>query len=218
MNPAMPKVSESHARLKRKEILEAARRVCMQKSIFEVSMRDIVIETGMSQGGVYKYFSNIDEVFGALLNEESLNDEVKEEVHALFAGGDEPLQKLEKILMYIGGYMQRSLLDKGPVYYSLMDLYSRDKERYEKVQGIVKDVSNLQYLHEKFCSFLEEKIRDEAFKPVIPREDIILFIETYMSGMVNQVSIGNRPKQELSSEIQQKVRILFVTLNHVLVN
>lgn len=149
----MPKVSENHAQLKRKEILEAARRVCMQKPIFDVSMRDIVIETGMSQGGVYKYFSNIDEVFGALLNEENINGEVKEEVNEIFGGKEEPLQKLEKILIYIGDYMQKSLLDRGSVYYSIMALYSRDPERYGKVQSIVKDVSNLQYLHEKFCSF-----------------------------------------------------------------
>ncbi|MGP1906715.1 TetR/AcrR family transcriptional regulator [Metabacillus sp. JX24] len=213
----MPKVSENHAQLKRKEILEAARRVCMQKPIFDVSMRDIVIETGMSQGGVYKYFSNIDEVFGALLNEENINGEVKEEVNDIFAGKDEPLQKLEKILVYIGDYMQKSLLDRGPVYYSIMALYSRDPERYEKVQSIVKDVSNLQYLHEKFCSFLEEQIKHGTFVPAIPKEDIIMLIETYMSGILNQVSIGNKPKQELSNEIQKKLWILFVTLNRLLV-
>ncbi|MEM5016717.1 TetR/AcrR family transcriptional regulator [Metabacillus indicus] len=213
----MPKVSENHAQLKRKEILEAARKVCMQKPIFDVSMRDVVIETGMSQGGVYKYFSNIDEVFGALLNEENLNREVKEEVDDIFAGSDEPLQKLEKILMYIGDYMEKSLLDRGPVYYSLMALYSRDPERYKKVQSIVKDVSNLQYLHKKFCSFLEVQISQETFTPAMPKEDIIMLIETYMSGILNQVSIGNRPKQELSNEIQKKLRILFVTLKRVLV-
>ncbi|WP_454100530.1 TetR/AcrR family transcriptional regulator [Metabacillus sp. SLBN-84] len=213
----MPKVSENHAQLKRKGILEAARRVCMQKPIFDVSMRDIVIETGMSQGGVYKYFSNIDEVFGALLNEENINGEVKEEVNEIFGGKEEPLQKLEKILIYIGDYMQKSLLDRGPVYYSIMALYSRDPERYGKVQSIVKDVSNLQYLHEKFCSFLEEQINHETFVPAVPKEDIIMLIETYMSGILNQVSIGNKPKQELSSEIQKKLRILFVTLKRVLV-
>ena len=213
----MPKVSENHALLKQKEILEAAKRVCIRKPIFDVSMRDIVLETGMSQGGVYKYFSNIDEVFGALLNEESLNGEVKEEVNAIFAGKDKPFQKLEKILMYIGDYMQKSLLDRGPVYYSLMALYSRDPERYEKVQSIVKDISNLQYLHGKFCTFLEEQINLETLTPAMPKEDIIMLIETYMSGIVNQVSIDNRTKQELSSEIQKQLRILYLTLTRLLV-
>ncbi len=33
------------------------------KPVHDVAMRDIVLESGMSQGGVYKYFSNLDEVF-----------------------------------------------------------------------------------------------------------------------------------------------------------
>lgn len=212
----MPKVSKNHSLMKRKEILDAAKRVCIRKPIFEVSMRDIVLEAGMSQGGVYKYFSNIDEVFGALINEESLKGEVKEEINAIFTSEDEPLHKLEMILMYISDYMQKSLLDKGPIYYNLMALYSRDPERYEKVQSIVNDVSNLQYLHEKFCSFLEEHINLKIFNPTIPTADIILFIETYMSGITNQVSIENESKQELLSVIQKKLKILFVFLKSVL--
>ncbi|WP_144699754.1 TetR/AcrR family transcriptional regulator [Fictibacillus phosphorivorans] len=214
----MPKVSENHALLKRQEILDAAKRVCIRKPIFEVSMRDIVLEAGMSQGGVYKYFSNIDEVFGALINEESVKGEVKEEINAIFSGSDESLHKLEMILMYISEYMQKSLVDKGPVYYNLMALYSRDPERYAKVQSIVNDVSNLQYLHEKFCSFLEEQINLKNFNPTLPTADIIMFIETYMSGITNQVSIENESKQELLNMIQKKLKILFVTLKSVLVN
>lgn len=214
----MPKVSENHSLLKRQEILNAARRVCMRKPIFAVSMRDIVVEAGMSQGGVYKYFSNIDEVFGALINEESVKGEVKEEINTIFSSTAESLHKLEKILMYISDHMQKSLVDKGPVYYNLMALYSRDPERYAKVQGIVNDVSNLQYLHERFCSFLEEQIKLKNFNPTLPTADIIMFIETYMSGITNQVSIESESKQELLNMIQKKLRILFVCLKSVLVN
>lgn len=214
----MPKVSEEHSLLKRKEILDAAKRVCIRKQIFDVSMRDIVLEAGMSQGGVYKYFSNIDEVFGALINEESVKGEVKEDINSIFESADDPLHKLEMILMYISDYMQHSLLDKGPVYYDLMALYSRHPERFKRVQNMLTDVSNLQYLHEKFCLFLEEQIKLEAFKPTMPTGDIILFIETYMTGITNQMSIENGTKQEISSRIQRKLKILFGFLKSVLVN
>ena len=44
----MPKVSNEYFEQKRKEIVDAAYRVCMKKSITSVEMKDIIAETGLS--------------------------------------------------------------------------------------------------------------------------------------------------------------------------
>ena len=64
----MPKVDKSYFEKKKNKILEAAFSVCMKKPVYSVTMSDIISETGLSQGGVYKYFSNIDDIFIALTN------------------------------------------------------------------------------------------------------------------------------------------------------
>ena len=56
----MPKVNQEYFENKRKIILEAAMRVFQRKPAYSVTMKDIVKESGLSQGGVYKYYSNID--------------------------------------------------------------------------------------------------------------------------------------------------------------
>ena len=55
----MPKVKNEYLENKRNEILDAAFAVCKRKPAYDITMTDIVSETGMSQGGVYKYFNNI---------------------------------------------------------------------------------------------------------------------------------------------------------------
>ena len=68
----MPKVSEEYLQDKRNEILDAAFEVCKRKPAYEVTMSDIVSETGLSQGGVYKYFNNIYSVYAALTDRANL--------------------------------------------------------------------------------------------------------------------------------------------------
>ena len=64
----MPKVKSEYLESKRNQILDAAFEVCKRKPAYDVTMTDVVSETGMSQGGVYKYFNNIDLVLAALID------------------------------------------------------------------------------------------------------------------------------------------------------
>lgn len=52
---------------KRSYILEAARKVFMEKGFRSVTMQDIVEACEISRGGLYLYFNNTEEVFAALL-------------------------------------------------------------------------------------------------------------------------------------------------------
>ena len=49
----MPKVSNEYLEQKRKEITDAAYRVCIRKPITSIDMKDVINETGFSHGVVY---------------------------------------------------------------------------------------------------------------------------------------------------------------------
>ncbi len=48
---------------KRGRILDGARRVFLRQGLTATSMKDIIEECGISRGGLYFYFSSVDEVF-----------------------------------------------------------------------------------------------------------------------------------------------------------
>lgn len=64
----MARVSENYYEMKKQEIVDATIRVCKQKTVSSITMQDIINATGMSQGAIYRYYKNIDEILTDLLS------------------------------------------------------------------------------------------------------------------------------------------------------
>ena len=54
----MPKVSEEYIINKKKRIIDAAYALCLKKTVSTVTMQDIIDETGLSQGGIYRFYKD----------------------------------------------------------------------------------------------------------------------------------------------------------------
>ncbi len=67
----MPKVNDEYLQDKREQILDAATRVCMRKPVYSIAMRDIITETGWSQGAIYRYFKNVHLILFELMNRQT---------------------------------------------------------------------------------------------------------------------------------------------------
>lgn len=57
------KSNEKYREIKKGKILENARRVFYRKGYLDVTMQDIIDECGISRGGIYLYYSSVDEIF-----------------------------------------------------------------------------------------------------------------------------------------------------------
>lgn len=69
----MPKVSQEYLDNKRNAIVSAALKVCKSKPLYQITMKDIIRESGVSQGGIYRYFKSIDEILVEVINRSSSN-------------------------------------------------------------------------------------------------------------------------------------------------
>lgn len=65
----MPKVSDAHRESRREEILGAARRRFASEGFHATSMQDILDESGLSAGAVYRYFSGKSDIVSAVAAE-----------------------------------------------------------------------------------------------------------------------------------------------------
>ncbi len=65
----MPKVDENYLEERRKYIVDCALAVLNDKPLEQVTMRDVIRKTGFSQGTIYNYYKNIDELLAALLGQ-----------------------------------------------------------------------------------------------------------------------------------------------------
>jgi len=65
----MPKVSDAHLAARRRQILDAAAACFARDGFHRTSMQDIVTESGISAGLVYRYFTGKDDVIAAIVTE-----------------------------------------------------------------------------------------------------------------------------------------------------
>lgn len=63
-----PKLSDQLKEKRNQQILEAAKRVFINKGYSAASLKDIIDETGMSRGWIYLYYQSKEEIFEALLD------------------------------------------------------------------------------------------------------------------------------------------------------
>ena len=52
----MPKVTEEYIIKKKKMITDTAYELCLEKTVSTVTMQDIINRTGLSQGGIYRFY------------------------------------------------------------------------------------------------------------------------------------------------------------------
>ncbi|GAA2067628.1 TetR/AcrR family transcriptional regulator [Streptomyces albiaxialis] len=65
----MARVSQAHLDARRRQILDGARRAFLRNGFHASSMQDVLKETGLSAGAVYRYFGSKEEIVAAVASE-----------------------------------------------------------------------------------------------------------------------------------------------------
>ena len=183
----MPKVDAKHTERKRDNILNAALAVAVRKPIHEVSMRDIISESGLSQGGIYLYFANIDEVYIALINREYACHDAKGQIDEAIISGETPERIISKLFDIWKTMALDTLMGVGKIYFELCTVYAGDKERIENFISKVNVAADEAYLQEQCVAYIAQKISEGYFTPKQPVNDIFAFLMATLSGITRNL-------------------------------
>ena len=72
----MPRVSDDYLEKRRQHILESALIVFSKKGFTEATMKDVIEEAGISRGGLYAHYDNIEMLFIEALKFDDQKDKV----------------------------------------------------------------------------------------------------------------------------------------------
>lgn len=180
----MPRVSADYYEKKKKEIIDAAYRVCVRKPITSVVMQDVIAETGFSHGVVYKYYKDLDEVLCdlvATINSENKMDEKLDEI-LLNAKSKEWQEVIREMCNMMAENMKSAEMDvlKISLYSDMLAM--SDPERVNRIaQNIGEDnQSPLLIVVNSMYEFLVDLMQNQNIKPVKSVDEIIEFmIATY---------------------------------------
>ena len=182
----MAKVTEEYYAQKRKEILDAAYRVCVRKPITSITMKDVIAETGYSHGAIYKYYKDLDEIIRDLLiniNRTYTFDDLGKiiEKHGT--------KNWEKAIRDIFSMLADHMLGVGKdvvkisLYCSVFAVSEpeRAKQISEKIGE--ESVTPLLSAINTMSVYLADVIKANKLHPARSVEEIILFIVTYYGGV-----------------------------------
>lgn len=215
----MPRVSEEYKANKRREIINAAHNLCLRKPVGMVTMTDIINETGMAQGGIYRYFEDIDDIFRAMILDMRQSYSISEQTDEIFkdAAGMSVEQTTDMICNMLADRMEEQLMDIQKINFDLSVMAINEPERIKKILGGIKSEGNLEHLTNLTGKMLYKAQSEGSIHPVMPVEDIVRFIAASYSGIQMNCIIGacyqNSPMGEyrprpLFNTLAQTIKLL----------
>lgn len=189
-----PKVSEEYKKERERELIEAAKKVFIEKGFVRTSMQDIMDKAGISRGAMYSYFDNIDHVFIEVLKYDDQKD-----IQYFVPSDEGPLWPqlknwVEEQQFYIEAIDQTLLYAKAEFFLSSNYANNKDNfpyisERYNRTTEAIEEVLN-------------EGMRKGEFSPQQSTRSIARYILSFINGlMLDTFQLGHeqtKVKDQLS--------------------
>ncbi|MDE6312151.1 MAG: TetR/AcrR family transcriptional regulator [Lachnospiraceae bacterium] len=181
----MPKVSEDYMQNKRKLIVQKAYDLCLEKTVSTVTMQDIIDAAELSQGGIYRFYKNIDEIFRDMLIDNRQRVTIKDKVDDIFAKEEDTEVRviLHELFDLLADFMTKELMGIVKINFELSVLSMNEPQRVEKILGSIEGTGNFEYLFQKTVSYLNKHIASGHLSPKIKTEEIITYLTSSYNGI-----------------------------------
>ena len=176
----MPKVSKEYFDDKRKIILDAALKVFSKKPSYTVSMKDIIKESKLSHGGVYKYYSNIDDIIISLINRNKILVNPKDIIKNNY---DYPEKAIFEFLEAYKNYFFEATKEYGKIFFELYPILINDKQRLKRYANKTNSITNPSYWFKELLDYLEEKTKTKYFNPVA--DSLLIYFQ--ITGIMREI-------------------------------
>ena len=136
----MPKVTQEYFDNKRKMIVDCTYKVCLRKPVEMVTISDVIAETGLSQGGIYRFYKDLDAILSDMIagmrRDYNFTDSLDEVVADKKLSFEEVTRRICGIL---ADSMEAHLMDIQKINFDLTVLAINEPERAAKIIKWIKE-------------------------------------------------------------------------------
>lgn len=181
----MPKVTEEYIQTKKQKIIDAAYQLCLQKTVSTVTMQDIIDATGFSQGGIYRFYKDIDEIFQDMLRDNRQRVNIMAQVDAIFADTSHtPIKAvLHQIFELLGDFMTQELMGIVKINFELSVLTMNAPLRAEKILKDIEGTGNFEYLLQHTTAYMKQHIAAGNMKLKVSFEELMSYLISSYNGI-----------------------------------
>lgn len=181
----MPKVTEEYIENKKKKIINAAYSLCLRKTVSTVTMQDIINETGLSQGGIYRFYKDIDEIYKDMLIDNRERVSIKDQIDDIFADAEDndPKIVLHQLFELLSDFMTKELMGIVKINFELSVLSMNAPQRVEKILGEIEGTGNFEYLFMGTSQYLQRHILNGDLTPKVSLEELLTYLTSSYNGI-----------------------------------
>ena len=176
----MPRVTDEYYEKKRREIIDAAYRVCVRKPITSVDMKDIIEEAGFSHGAIYRYYKELDEIIRDLVITINESNKIDARLDSILNNAklDDWKNTITAVFKMLADYLTKAGVDvlKLSIYSDLLAM--SDPERALRIAERLgkEDQSPLVYLVTTLTKYLKKMIKANDLKPSRSVDEMMQFV------------------------------------------
>lgn len=183
----MPRVTDEYYEKKRREIIDAAYKVCVRKPITSVDMKDIIAEAGFSHGAIYRYYKELDEIIRDLVITINESNKIDARLDSILNNAklDDWKNTITAVFKMLADYLTKAGVDvlKLSIYSDLLAM--SDPERALKIAERLgkEDQSPLVYLVTTLTKYLKKVIKANDLKPSRSVDEMMQFVIVTYQGI-----------------------------------
>ena len=219
----MPKVTKEYIQNKKNKIIDAAYTLCLRQTVSTVTMQDIINETGFSQGGIYRFYKDIDDIFSDMLLFLRQQESIKEKLDEILMQADELSPTVITNLIYdmLADFMKRELMGIEKIDFELSVLAMNNPERVDKILKKIPGTGNMEYLTMRTMEYFVGQAASGRIKPRVSVEELLSFISSAFTGIQTTCIVNNCYQHErnpLTDFYQPEVQLktLAKTVNYLI--
>lgn len=209
----MPKVTEEYIANKKNLIIKAAYELCVEKTVSTVTMQDIIDRTGLSQGGIYRFYHDIDEIFADMLVDMRKRVSIKDKVDEIFAKADELSAKeiTARIFDMLADFMSEELMGIEKIDFELSVLAMNAPHRIEKILAGARGVGHMEYIMSRTSDYFKQKLQKGELQAKVSEAELLTYISSAFSGIQMCCIVNNCYRKGPMAEYYQP-RMLLQTM------
>lgn len=181
----MPKVTEEYIIKKKKMITDAAYELCLQKTVSTVTMQDIIDRTGLSQGGIYRFYKDIDDILSDMIRHMRERVSIKGKIDEILSQKDylPPSEINNRLFEMLAEFMSSELMGIEKIDFELSVLAMNMPKRIDKIMKNLPEVGNMEYLTIRTMEYFKEQIECGRIHPRVNAEELLAFISSSYGGI-----------------------------------
>ncbi|MCR4813362.1 MAG: TetR/AcrR family transcriptional regulator [Lachnospiraceae bacterium] len=180
----MPKVTPEYIEQKKQMIVEAAYNVCLRKPVDTVTISDVIAETGMSMGAIYRYYDGLDEILTDMVKKVRTDYGAYDRIMSLANETDGSFEEnVYRIYDVMADVMEEHLMDIQKINFDFGVMAINNPERMKRILSGVEGQGNLEKIGLDLLPKLMEGAGKLGYRMKCTPEELMLFLSSSTTGI-----------------------------------